>query len=259
MTLQKPLSLGTWNVRWDCPDDGDHRWGLRRERLAALLRAWAPDVLGLQEPLRHQLDFLRQALPDYDVLGVGRDDGIAAGEHCAVLYRRERFQAAGGGTFWLADEPETPGSMAWGARHPRICTWANLVERSTGAAFTLYNVHLDHESQTAREKGVELLLGRIQRRAGSGPVIVLGDFNAEPDNPAVARLGKTASPPLTSALVAVAGGTFHGFTGEAVGGPIDHVFCSPEWQVLSARVLHGDHARPFPSDHFPVSAVLQLR
>ncbi len=259
MTLQKPLSVGTCNVRWDCPDDGEHRWELRRERLAALLRAWAPDVLGLQEPFRHQLDFLRQALPDYDISGVGRDDGEDAGEHCAILYRRDRFQTAAGSTFWLAEEPETPGSIAWGARHPRICTWVSLTEQDTNAPFFVYNVHLDHESQTAREKGVELLLERIRHRAGAGPVIVLGDFNAEPDNPAVARLGGAASSPLTSALAAVAGGTFHGFTGEAAGGPIDYVFCSPEWQVLSARVLHGDHARPFPSDHFPISAVLQLR
>ena len=259
MTLEKPLSVGTWNVRWDNPGDGEHRWELRRTRLAALLGTWSPDVLGLQEPYRHQLEYLLRTLPDYESVGIGRDDGAAAGEFCAILYRRDRFQATASGTFWLSEEPETPGSRAWGARHPRICTWASLIERGTGASFSLYNLHLDHESQTAREKGLELLLERIERRAVAGPVIVLGDFNATPDNSAVLRVGAATSPALESALPADSEGTFHGFTGEAPDGPIDYVFYSPEWQVLSARVLHGDGASPFPSDHFPVSAVLQLR
>lgn len=258
MNLQESLSVGTCNVRWDNPDDGEHRWELRRERLTALLRSWAPDVLGLQEPLRHQLHYLRQALPEYDAVGVGRDDGVAAGEFCPILYRRDRFQSADGGTFWLSEEPETPGSVAWGARHPRICTWAGLVERDTNAAFSVYNLHLDHESQAARENGVALLLERISQRAAPGPVIVLGDFNAEPDNPAVLRLQEAASPGLRNALAAVPEGTFHGFTGEASDGPIDYIFHSPEWQTLAAQVLHGDGLRPFPSDHFPVSAVLLM-
>ena len=253
MTLEKTLSVGTCNVRWDNPSDGDHRWELRRERLAALLSDWSPDVLGLQEPYRHQLDYLLHALPGYESVGVGRDDGANAGEFCAILYRRDRFQAVSGGTFWLSEEPGTPGSRAWGARHPRICTWVRLAERSTGVSFSLYNVHLDHEAQTAREKGIALLLERLVQ---PGPVIVLGDFNAPPDNPAVMLLEEATS--LRGALTPPEG-TFHGFTGEAPDGPIDHVFYSPEWQMLSARVLHGDGTKPFPSDHFPVSAVLQLR
>lgn len=257
MTLQGPLSVGTWNVRYDNPADGEHRWEHRRERLVARLRAWAPDVLGLQETLRHQLDYLQAALPDYEAVGVGRDDGVAAGEHCAIFYRRNRLTVTDSGTFWLSEEPETPGSRAWGARHPRICTWVSLAEQASGASFSVYDVHLDHESQAARENGVGLLLERLRQRTVPGPVLVLGDFNATPDNPAVARMGE-AEPPLRSAL-APPEGTFHGFTGETSHGPIDHVFHSPEWEVLSAQVLHGDGLRPFPSDHFPVSAVLQLQ
>ncbi len=260
MTLQKPLSVGSCNVRWDNPDDGAHRWERRRERLLALLRSWAPDVLGLQEPLRHQLDYLRQALPEYDAVGVGREDGVAAGEFCPILYRRDRFRPMTSGTFWLSEEPETPGSLAWGARHPRICTWVTLVEPDTNTSFSVYNVHLDHEAQAARENGVALLLERIRHRAESGPVpvIVVGDFNAEPDNPAVLRLQEASSPLLKNALAAVAEGTFHGFTGAASHGPIDYIFHSHEWQALSAQVLRGDGSRPFPSDHFPVSALLRL-
>lgn len=259
MNLQTTLSVGTCNVRWDCPDDGPHRWALRRGRLASLLRSWSPDVLGLQEPYAYQLAFLREALPEYDTVGIGRNDGAEAGEFCAILYRRDRLELVDSGTFWLAETPDTPGSIAWGARHPRICTWAQFVEKETRAAFSMYNVHLDHESQAARDNGVALLLERIRLHSASGPVLVTGDFNAEPDSPAVRHIQDASDPPLANALASVPEGTFHGFTGSALFGPIDYIFHSPEWQVQSAQVLHGDTERPYPSDHFPAGAVLQLR
>ena len=214
MTLPSSISVGTWNVRYDNPTDGEHRWEMRRERLVALLRSWMPDVVGLQEPYRHQLDYLRQALPEREAVGVGRDDGAAAGEHCAIFYRRDRFRATDSGTFWLSEEPDTPGSKGWDARHARICTWVDLVEQSRAASFTVYNLHLDHESQAARENGVGLLLERIRQHPAPGPVIVLGDFNATPDNPAIVRMGG-AVPPLRSAL-SPPEGTFHGFRGRDV-------------------------------------------
>ncbi len=257
------LQVGSFNVRWDAPGDGEHRWEHRRVRLETLLHAWDPDLLGLQEPLHHQRDQILKALPNYDAVGVGRDDGVSAGEFCPILYRRARFDLAGSGTFWLSGTPATPGSVDWGSRLPRICTWASLVERETGIAFSLYNLHLDHESQTAREKGVQLLVDMIRGRPAAGPVIVTGDFNAEADNPAIGRLRAADSPVPVSALRAsvppVTLGTFHGFTGQAQGGAIDHILLSPDWEVLDAQVLPGDGARPFPSDHFPVAATLQLR
>ena len=120
----------------------------------------------------------------------------------------------------------------------------------------VYNLHLDHELQAARENGVDLLLERIRQRAASGPIVVLGDFNAPPGPCCVVQ--GDASLPLKSAMVNVSEGTFYDFTGEASHDPIDYIFHSPEWHVLSAGVLRGDGLRPFPSDHFPVSAVLQL-
>lgn len=261
--LHHPLRAGTFNVRYASSDDGEHRWERRRERLAALLRSWEPDVVGLQEPMRHQLDDILQALPEYAHVGVGRDDGDASGEFCAVLYRRSRFRLLDSGTFWLSEEPERPGSRGWGARHARICTWAHLAEQGSEAAFYLYNVHLDHEAQEAREQGVELVLERIRRRRAADPVILTGDFNAWPDNVAVERVQRTASPVSRNALSAAnsaeaGAGTFHGFTGQAQESPIDYIFVSPEWRVVEGAVLRGDGLRPFASDHFPVAATLEF-
>ena len=256
----KPLQVGTFNVRWANPDDGEHRWDLRKERLFALLRSWEPDVLGLQEPRLLQLQALRQALLEYDSVAVGREDGLEAGEFCPVFYRAARFERLDAGTFWFSETPDAPGTLGWGSRHPRICTWVRLQERENGEAFYVYNVHWDHESQEARDHSASLLLDRMRKRAAVDPVILLGDFNAEADNAAVARLAAPDSPVPVSVLTPEQirqSGTFHGFTGQTSGTPIDHIWVSPEWTVTDAEVLNGDGERPFPSDHFPLAATLR--
>jgi endonuclease/exonuclease/phosphatase family metal-dependent hydrolase len=259
--MDKMLTLGTFNVRWADPNDGEHRWGLRKDRLMALLREWGPDVLGLQEPLLPQLDAIRQALPEYESVAVGRNDGMEAGEFCPVFYRAARFERLEEGAFWFSETPDTPGSMGWGSRHPRLCTWVQLKERESSQAFFVYNLHWDHESQEAREHSALILLDRIRKRSAAAPVIVLGDFNAEADNPAVARLSGPLSPVPLSVLTPEQrrqSGTFHGFTGETAETPIDHIFVSPEWKVVEAKVLRGDGKRPFLSDHFPLASTLHL-
>ena len=259
MTTFPTLRVGTFNVRWDAPVD-ECRWEQRRARSVQMLHDWAPDLLGLQEPLHSQLEQIAEGLTAYTVVGAGREDGRQGGEFCPILYRTARFDLKEGGTFWLSGTPSVPGSVGWGNRIPRICTWAVLGDRETGSEFSLYNVHLDHESQAAREKSVQLLIDTLQEHA-VGPIIVTGDFNAEPGNPAVRRLQAGDSPVPVSALNITSPtppGTFHGFTGRASGGPIDYIFLSPEWQVIEAKVLTGDGAWPFPSDHFPVAATLRL-
>lgn len=257
------LKVGTFNVRGETPVDGAQRWEYRRSRFLDLVRDWSPDLLGLQEPLLPQLTDILHGLPDYDWVGVGRDDGREAGEFCPILYRRERLAVLESGTFWLSETPETPGSMGWGSRHARLCTWAFLSDRRTGMTFFHYNLHLDHESQPARENGASLLRERIRQRSAPDPVIVTGDFNASPDNPAIARMRAPDSPVPCDAFLAAhpeaeSAGTFHGFTGTTLGDRIDYLFVSPSWQVLDARIVCGDGARPFPSDHFPVAATLSV-
>ena len=256
--MNKALHVGTFNVRWANPGDGEHQWELRRTRLFTLLNEWNPDVLGLQEPRAAQLDDLRQALPEYDSVAVGRDDGERAGEFCPIFYHRERFECIGSSTFWFSETPDVPGSQSWNSSHPRICTWTELKERGNGETFRVYNLHWDHESQAARENSALLLRGIL--RTVAGPFIVLGDFNAHADNPAVVHLLQPGPRVLQSALSPTQQrepGTFHGFTGTPTEPPIDHLLLSPEWKVLKADVLYGDGRSPFPSDHFPVAATLR--
>jgi endonuclease/exonuclease/phosphatase family metal-dependent hydrolase len=270
-----PLSVMTFNIRYGTANDGENRWTNRRDMLFALLRDEKPDLIGLQEALRFQVDEILAAVPGYAAVGVGRDDGKAAGEMSAILYRTSRFHVASSGTFWFSDTPETPGSKTWGNRITRISTWARFVDRD-GTAFSLYNLHLDHESQPSREKSTALLLERITTRGvATEPVIVTGDFNTGesnaalqvlvgPGGPAAVPAPGAAPPPFIDTFRALHRdekevGTFTAFrSGETKGDKIDYVLVQPGTTVLSAGIVRTTQNGRYPSDHFPVVARIQL-
>lgn len=257
------INVMTFNIRGDTPTDGPNQWAHRRELVFNICQQHAPDVMGMQEPLPHQFSELCAALPDYEPVGRGRSEGGPENEYSPIFFRRDRFAMSNSGTFWLSDTPETPESRSWGNSLPRICTWARLVETSSGLAFYIYNTHLDHESQPARERSVQLIKERIAARLSADPVIVTGDFNAEENNSAIRAMKDAASAAPVDTFRALHPHepevyTFHGFRGSRVRDKIDYIFGSPEWQVVTAEIVRTAWGSRYPSDHFPVMAVLEL-
>jgi endonuclease/exonuclease/phosphatase family metal-dependent hydrolase len=259
------LSMLTFNIRYANNADGADAWEHRREMVADLIRKRAPEVVGVQEALRVQLDDLGAALPEMAQLGVGRDDGKTAGEYAAILYRKDRLKVQDQGTFWFSDTPEVPGSKHWGNHITRICTWARFSETAGPRSFYVFNVHLDHESQPSREKSSTLLMERIGKRSSPDPVVITGDFNASEDNPAVTRVkqGALATTFVDSFRALHADqsvvGTFNNFKGDPTGPKIDFIFVpSIGVTVLAADIIRDARDGRYPSDHFPVGATIRL-
>lgn len=120
----------SFNIRFDNPDDGYTSWVNRRLEAAKFLDIQDPDIIGLQEVLKNQLDYIDKRLSGYDYVGVGRDDGIAAGEFTPVFYNNDRFGLMDSGTFWLSEMPGKP-SMGWDTQINRISTYAFLKDQKT--------------------------------------------------------------------------------------------------------------------------------
>jgi endonuclease/exonuclease/phosphatase family metal-dependent hydrolase len=156
------LTVASFNLRYENPAERDWRaWSRRIDRVVRSIRTIDPDVLGIQEALHGQAADLRASLPDYEFHGIGRDDGQRAGEYSAILFRRDRFEWHDGGTFWLSDTPERPGSMSWGNGIPRLTTWVRLIDRASGRPFHIFNTHWDHRSQISREHAAPLIAQRL--------------------------------------------------------------------------------------------------
>jgi len=259
----------TFNIRNGLAKDGENRWNKRSGLVIDTIVNQSADVIGVQEAFRFQLDELNVALPTYAEVGVGRAGGVND-EYSAILYRSDRFivDEKEFGTFWLSDTPTVP-SMHWGNNYLRICTWARLIDKTTGQAFYIYNTHLDHRSQISREKSVRLITSVIQSRSHQDPFILMGDFNAGEDNAAIEYLlGKTNnSEALPTSMVdtyRVAHadeelvGTFNGFEGDADGAKIDYIFVEPDVNIINADIIRTNTNGRYASDHFPVMARVQF-
>ena len=146
----------SFNIRYGTANDGINRWDLRKEFLVETIRNFDPDLLGTQETLASQKDYLAQAFPQYEAVAAGRDDGKLAGEMAALFYRRDRFEPIEQGHFWLSQSPATVGSKGWDAALPRVATWVKLKDlRSPDAKPILFlNAHLDHKASELDWKAV---------------------------------------------------------------------------------------------------------
>lgn len=259
---QAPLRVMSFNIRYGTANDGAHAWPNRRAAVLGTIADHAPHLLGVQEALRFQLDEIGSALGRYRLIGAGRDDGRAAGEHAAILVDTARFAVLADGTFWLSETPEVPGSMHWGNRITRITSWVRLVDRASGDTLRVYNAHWDHESQPSRERSAALMLARIARDGSpADAVLVMGDFNAGDRNPAVRALLADTRIRLFDAHGAHTpaegwGGTFHGFRGDSTGERIDAILAGPGWTVLAAGIDRRKWGPVWASDHFAVWATL---
>ena len=271
-TLQSFLSAFeidavAFNIRFDNPKDGENAWPNRKEMVGKWIESESPDVIGLQEALRHQINDIKKVATAYSEYGVGRDDGKSRGEHCTILYLKKRFtlDKKDCGTFWFSDTPEKIASKSWGNEIPRICTWARLIHKKTGKGFYLYNVHYDHQSQSSRIGASNLIIERISNRKQSNePIILMGDFNAAEKNPAI-TVFKEERLKLVDTFRVVKPDekmvkTFHGFRGGSfMGGKIDHVFILPKTaKVRSAEIVRFNKDERYLSDHYPVRAKLSF-
>lgn len=253
------LKVMTFNIRYGTAPDGDNSWTMRNDLAIQVIRHSSPDVIGLQEALRFQIDELRRAMPEYAELGVGRDDGDTTGEFSAILYRRAALRPDTGGTFWFSDTPHLPGSKTWGNRYPRVCTWAIFRSQESHKRVAVFNVHWDHESQPSRERSAELLMKTVGLSADEVPVILTGDFNSGEHNPAILSLKERFADSFRlihpqDSLV----GTFHAFLGSTTGEKIDHILVSPGISVTDAQIIRRAANGRYPSDHFPVTATVCL-
>ncbi len=261
------LNVLTFNIRYGTADDGPDQWENRKELVVDVLAGFRSDVIGLQEALGFQVEYIHRALPQYGIVWVGRDDGQRAGEACPVLYRNDRFSLVDSGTFWFSNSPWKVASTHWGNTIPRICTWVQLKEIETGEAFYVYNLHLDHQSQTSRVKSTELLAKEIAHRPTDDPFVVMGDFNIGMDNPAMLYLQEigyeSPCPRLVDSWQMLNRmrepvGTFHGFTGKPKTTKIDHILVIDNTEIIEVGIDQRAFDGRYPSDHFPVYAQIVL-
>ncbi len=172
------LRVMSFNIRLANNGDGENRWDLRKETLVDVVKSDDPHLLGVQEALPGQMDYLNAALTEYASIGVGRDDGKRKGEFMAIFYKKDALELLDSGTFWLSQTPDKPGVKGWDAECNRTVTWGKFRCKKTGKEFAYANTHFDHVGTIARKESAKLILRKLDEIIGAdGPFFVSGDFN----------------------------------------------------------------------------------
>lgn len=264
-----PIKVMSFNIRNGLAKDGDNAWPLRQDFVVETIRVFDPDLLGLQESHKFQADFIREQLPEYGFYGVGRDDGLESGELVPVMFKLERFELIDQGHFWLSDTPDIPGSKSWDSALPRLATWAILRDRRGGEKEIVFgNTHFDHKGSAARLESAKLIRERIDAVLPERALILTGDFNThealEPYAALVSSTGTTGHP-LIDTYRAIhpekrdLEGTFSAFTGVRNRNRIDWILTSTDFVTLHAAINYTNENGRYPSDHYPVEAVVRLK
>jgi len=84
------ISVMTFNIRYDNPKDNQNWWEYRKSSVVQMFNFYSPEIIGIQEGLYHQLKYIKNSLPEYDYIGVGRDDGKTKGEYAAIFYKKKK-------------------------------------------------------------------------------------------------------------------------------------------------------------------------
>lgn len=257
---EQALSVMTYNIRLDVASDGENAWPNRADFLTSQVQFQSPDIMGVQEARPNQMVDLKNGLSNYKTIGRGRD-GVDKGEYSAIFYNADKLTAEEENTFWLSDTPEQL-SKGWDAAYPRICTYGLFTLKKSKKQFWVFNTHLDHIGNQAQLQGIQLILKRISEVNNQNlPVVLMGDFNVEPESVLIQNLtAQMDDAKQIARLTFGSDGTFNGFNTEIPATRrIDYVMVSKSTiKVDRYGVLSSMLDQRYPSDHFPVMVYLNL-
>ena len=255
-----PINVITYNIRLNVASDGINAWPNRKDNVKALVKFHDADILCVQEALPEQFDALLEK-SNFDVVGVGREDGKRKGEFSAVYFDKDRFTKKDGGTFWLSQTPDVP-SKGWDAALNRVCSWVKLYDKLNKKEFIVFNTHYDHIGVQARIESAKLLKQKIQQIAPNLPVVFTGDLNVTPETEAIATIKSFLSDAKAVSVEAPYGpeGTFNAFDFNSdLKNRIDYIFVNQKFVVQKFAVLTDSKEKRYFSDHLPVFVRLYIK
>ncbi|KAJ5200588.1 Endonuclease/exonuclease/phosphatase [Penicillium cf. griseofulvum] len=205
-----PIRVLTHNIRYatSSPFKGERPWSERKQLLLNEFeyetRHCGETFVCLQEVLHNQLGDILAGLnrdtepeaPEWEYIGVGRDDGHEAGEYSPIIYRPSVWELLHWETVWLSKTPETP-SKSWDAASIRIVTIGVFTHRATRNTVLAMNTHLDDQGSQSRLEAARIILGKISEYSQNkfakliSGIFLTGDFNSEENQEAYQELTKS--------------------------------------------------------------------
>lgn len=266
----QPLSVMTFNVL--CSICGGAEYDPWDERLAYFADIFArhdPDLIGLQEltPIQGEVDAVLAQAPGHAAIFYAPEEGGLPYPDATIFYKIERFTPIESGEYWLSPTPDDPNSTGFASPQlPRLVVWARLRDHADDSELYFASTHFDNNAPS-QDLSAPLVLERTAPYVDR-PVILVGDFNSQPADPAYQTL---------------TGDDAHGFHFDDafdlaaewrvetnvepppdydLDARIDHLFVTGSgfpWTVaewIADLTVYGPNDR-YPSDHFAIAARLE--
>lgn len=199
------LKVMTYNLKFASPTF-QPSWDERKDMQVNMIKQYNPDIIGTQEGLKEQIDYLAQKLPEYVVVGEGRQGGDDD-EHMAIFVKKDKFRLRELQSYQLSETPEVIGSGP--TVNPRMVTWIRLAyinppetneiknypqdyrgHWENTKEFYVFNTHFfNGDQEMARLSAAKLIRRRMKKLYRFGhwspnrPIFLLGDFNCKPGSP----------------------------------------------------------------------------
>ncbi len=270
VSAQVTLDVMTFNIRTANGRDGANAWPFRKDIVVEAIAQTAPTVVGLQEALDEQIEYLDAKLPEYRWLGIDRglNGGIGLSEYTPIFYRFRELSPIASGNFWLTATPDTPPVRR--EERPRrrrfggrIVTWARFHHRESGRQVYVFNTHLTLRQGARQYDSAQLIADRVAALPEGTAVIVTGDFNSSAGDTNTWRIATGQG--LRDAWFEADTQRGPPFTANGFGPPpsdevwrIDWILVGGPLVVQAAETVLFNIDGRYPSDHYPVAATIVL-
>ena len=267
----RQITLMTYNLKF-ASSTYKPSWEIRRNMQVDMIRKYNPDIIGTQEGLKEQIDYLAAELPEYVVVGEGRQGGDDD-EHMAIFYKRDKFRLRELNSVALSKTPEVIGS---GPKvNPRMMTWTRLAyinkpeeeihpsdyrgHWENNKEFYIFNTHFFNEGKAtlARLNASKLimkkinLLNRFGKWTDKRTIFLMGDFNCHPQSaPHKVFVGEGSVKDAN-----------HFIDTNVNGDPreIDWILYKGNVEVLKYEEIDYNVNGAYPSDHKPIFVALRIK
>lgn len=246
---QAEFVVMTMNLRFGLADDGDNGWVHRRSLVRQVLGQNPAKFIGFQEVNHFQAKFLIQSLPDHAYIG-WYNKGIKWWQSIMIFYDRS-WTCLGHKHYFLSKTPEIPSKLE-GSKWPRQCVIGWFRAPAQGQAksreFIMVNTHFDFNPQV-QEESASLIMEFLSEFPRDLPVVITGDFNANPGSTAYELFLSNGFEEVFSNETIT---TFHGFEGKETGKHIDWILFRDGLVPGCRKVIKDAFLGRFPSDHYPL-------
>lgn len=259
VVAQTDLNVMSYNIRLGSANDGENNWNIRKEKVTELINYYEASFIGLQEVQKFQLDFILKESPNYNYIGLPREEGEFA-EYSCILYNKNDFKVLQEKTIWLSTTPDTI-SRGWDAACNRIVTYGLFQNKKNKKKFWMANTHFDHVGTKARLESAKMIADLVAelKKTENVPFILSGDFNATSDEDSMKILQTEFNEASSSSTTKPYGelGTWNAFDFKTKPSrQIDYIFFDKKAsiKVRKFNTINDFYDFKYPSDHLPILA-----